>query len=196
MSSLDESLQRISGVLKTLGKPFALVGGLAVSVRSEPRFTRDADLAVTVNDDADAESLVFDLRRNGYEVIAAVEQEATGRLATIRLVEQEDDGSMVIDLLLASSGIEPDVVSRADELEVLWGVVLPVATVGDLLALKVLSRDDVSRPTDLADLRALGQVATDADWTSAISAAGDIETRGYARGRDLRTALASIRDGD
>jgi hypothetical protein len=36
----------------------ALVGGLAVSARTEPRFTRDADLAVAVASDAEAESLI------------------------------------------------------------------------------------------------------------------------------------------
>jgi len=33
----------------------ALVGGLAVSARTEPRFTRDLDVAVAVPDDAGAE---------------------------------------------------------------------------------------------------------------------------------------------
>jgi hypothetical protein len=31
--------------------PFALVGGLAVSVRTEPRFTRDADFALAAAGD-------------------------------------------------------------------------------------------------------------------------------------------------
>jgi hypothetical protein len=44
--------------LRPRGKRFALVGGLAVSVRAEVRFTRDVDLAVAVSSDAEAESLV------------------------------------------------------------------------------------------------------------------------------------------
>ena len=35
----------------------ALVGGLAVSARAEPRFTRDVDLAVAVVSDDEAERL-------------------------------------------------------------------------------------------------------------------------------------------
>lgn len=41
--------------------PFALVGGLAVSARTEPRFTRDADLAVALASDAEAEALIREL---------------------------------------------------------------------------------------------------------------------------------------
>ncbi|MBL8899776.1 MAG: hypothetical protein JNM84_19250 [Planctomycetes bacterium] len=49
---------------------FALVGGLAVSVRCEPRFTRDLDLAVAVASDLEAEALVREWIRGGYRILA------------------------------------------------------------------------------------------------------------------------------
>jgi hypothetical protein len=61
---------------------FALVGGLAVSIRGEVRFTRDVDLAVAVPTDAEMESLLRDLAAVGYRPIAIVEHEAHRRLAT------------------------------------------------------------------------------------------------------------------
>jgi hypothetical protein len=63
---------------------FALVGGLAVSVRAEIRFTRDVDLAVDVANDAEAEATVSALRDRGYRAIALVEHESLSRLATAR----------------------------------------------------------------------------------------------------------------
>lgn len=54
MTSLEAVLRRIDADLREAAVSFALVGGLAVSVRTEPRFTRDADLAVAVT----SESLV------------------------------------------------------------------------------------------------------------------------------------------
>lgn len=42
---LESVLGDIVRHLQRLGRPFALVGGLAVSLRAEPRFTRDVDLA-------------------------------------------------------------------------------------------------------------------------------------------------------
>lgn len=79
-------------------EPTALVDGLAVSARSEPRFTRDVALAVSVGSDADAEALVRRLVGSGYRVAAQIEQEATGRLATVRLLPI--DGAVVLDLRL------------------------------------------------------------------------------------------------
>ena len=43
MTSLEAILRRIKADLTQAGVSFALIGGLAVSVRTEPRFTRDAD---------------------------------------------------------------------------------------------------------------------------------------------------------
>jgi len=54
-------LRQISALLDKQHQAWALVGGLAVSVRTEPRFTRDLDLAVAVADDRAAEDLVHRL---------------------------------------------------------------------------------------------------------------------------------------
>jgi hypothetical protein len=45
---LAKVLKSISSALTDDGTSFALVGGLAVSTRAEPRVTRDIDLAVAV----------------------------------------------------------------------------------------------------------------------------------------------------
>jgi hypothetical protein len=65
------------------------------------------------------------------------------------------------------------------------GLTLGVARTGHLLALKVLARDDVRRPLDLADLRALLLVASDAELALARNSLTLITTRGYHRGRSL-----------
>ena len=106
MSTLELALRRVAQLLSDAGVPFALVGGLAVSVRVEPRFTRDADLAVSVASDAEAESVTARLVGAGCRVVATVEQIATGRLATVRLVVGATADAPVVDLLFASSGIE------------------------------------------------------------------------------------------
>ncbi|MBA3393554.1 MAG: hypothetical protein H0T89_12975 [Deltaproteobacteria bacterium] len=124
--------------------PIALIGGLAVSARTEPRFTRDIDVAVAVADDESAEAIV------------------------------------------------PELVTAADSMTVL-GRRVAVATIGHLIALKLLARDDEHRPQDRVDLRALSVVATERDWRRAASAVKLIAVRGFSRGRDLTAALASWR---
>jgi hypothetical protein len=168
----------------------ALVGGIAVSARTEPRFTRDLDLAVAAHDDVMAEAIVRTLVGRGFRVTATVEQDAVGRLATVRLVAPgESDSGVVVDLLFASSGIEPEIVQGAEPLEVFSGVIAPVASTGHLVALKLLARDDVSRPQDAADLRALLAMATPDDVVLARHSIELIARRGFARGRDLAAAL-------
>lgn len=185
MTTLDAILRKIVADLARAGHECALVGGLAVSVRTEPRFTRDADLAVAVADDAEAGALVMALRGNGYRDTAVLEQNSAARLATVRLSRPGEPGVPIIDLLFASSGIEPEIVAEADTLTVVSGLRMRVATTGHLIALKILSRDDRVRPQDIVDLRALVRAANADDLARARRALTLITSRGYHRGRDV-----------
>ena len=95
----------------------------------------------------------------------------------------------MLDLLFASSGIEPEVCAAAEWIEVFPDVRVPVARLYHLLALKVLARDDRTRPQDAADLRQLMMVAQQSDLESACNAVRLIEKRGFNRSRDLTAAI-------
>ena len=167
-----------------------------MSARSEPRLTRDADLVVLVADDPDAEALVRDLQGRGWRVIAAIEQEAAARLATVRLaVAGQDARGAVIDLLFASSGIEPEIVAGADSIDVVPRFAVPIARPGHLIAMKVLARDDRTRPQDRVDLAALLQRADAATLAEAREGLSLVVRRGFNRGRDVLAALdAAVRE--
>ncbi len=188
---LHTALRRICGDLAQSGIACALVGGLAVSARTEPRFTKDLDLAVAVARDRDAEALIDFLRLRGYRIDALVEQEAAGRLATVRLIPPEQP-SLFVDLLFASSGIEQEIVAAADPIEVIEGLVVRVATIAHLIATKVLSRDDDRRPQDRMDLAALLNDASESDLTAAQEALRTIQERGYHRGKNLLLELEEL----
>ncbi|MEU5155852.1 nucleotidyl transferase AbiEii/AbiGii toxin family protein [Glycomyces sp. NPDC021274] len=193
MNELEQSLHRIATFFDDRGTSWALVGGFAVSARVEPRFTRDIDLAVAVADDVSAEATLRDLMAGGYQLFATVEQEAVDRLATARLLDaREPQHENVVDLLFASSGIEPEITAEAERLEILPGLVLPVARLGHLIAVKLLARDDETRPQDIADLRAMLREATGADIALAETAVELITERGYHRERDLKAALSDL----
>lgn len=185
MSALSQVLDDASDLLRGRGVRFALVGGLAVSARTEPRFTRDVDLAVTVRDD-DAAEAVVNAFAPGYSLTSVLEHDTLGRMVAARLRRTGISAAgVVVDLLFASSGIEEEVVADAEPLEVFAGVSVPVARTGHLLALKLLARDD-RRPLDAADLRALLAVADEAERARAEDAVDRIVRRGANRGRDLR----------
>ncbi|MGH3909146.1 MAG: nucleotidyl transferase AbiEii/AbiGii toxin family protein [Pseudonocardiaceae bacterium] len=113
-----------------------------------------------------------------------------GRLATVRLISPDADGvGVVVDLIFATPGIEAEIVADAEVLEILPDVSMPVATVGHLVALKLLARDDETRPQDAADLRALALVLGPEDQSTARTAVELITQRGYARGRSLSAML-------
>lgn len=168
--------------LSELGAPFALVGGLAVSVWAEPRYTRDVDLAVGVALDEEAERLVRELSTRNYEIVTIIEQTRTSRLATARL-RRAEDRSVFIDLLFASSGIERELTAAAVRIDD-----VPVGPVGHLLALKVLS-ESARRLQDRIDIQELAKVATAEDWHVAEAMVSLIKARGFHRGRALLTRL-------
>lgn len=191
MNSLEAALRRVAVDLKKSGHPWALVGGFAVSARVEPRFTRDIDIAVLVDDDSAAEALVRSLISDGYAAFSSVEHDS-GRLAMVRMRSARGDADVVVDLLFASSGIEAEIARTSESVEITPGLSVPVAAVGHLIAIKILARDDLERPQDAADLRALRSVAGPEDLALAEEAVVLIEARGFNRGRDLRQAFSEF----
>lgn len=190
---LFEALGEVFSRLEEQGASAALLGGLAVSAWTEPRFTRDVDLAVAVRTDADAERLVRRLGQHGYRVLAAVEQTAAGRLATARLLPPgESDEGIIVDLLFASSGIESEIVEAAAVIDIGAGAPVRVVRIGHLVALKLLSQDS-TRPQDALDLNALKTVFDAEEDRRAREACELIVRRGYHRGRDLPALLAAWR---
>jgi hypothetical protein len=167
MNLVEAVLRRLAEDLLELGVSWAVVGGFAVSARAEPRFTRDVDVAVAVAGDDEAEATIGRLTARGYRLIAMTEQDAVGRLATVRLVPAGtgDEGDIVVDVLFASS------------------------------ALKLLARDDESRPQDRVDLLALRDAAGAADLDIAAEGVEQIRDRGFDRGRDLDNALSALLAG-
>jgi hypothetical protein len=170
----------------------AVVGGVAVSARTEPRFTRDLDFVVAITSDSQAEHYIFRLRQLGYEIDIALEQTKQQRLSVIRL--RHRGRGPLVDLLFATCGIEPEIVQAAEPMEIAAGIIANVAQVGHLLAMKLVSRDDKRRPQDRGDLAALAKVADATEWARADEAVRLINQRGFARNRDLQAALAEWRN--
>jgi predicted nucleotidyltransferase len=170
----------------------AVIGGLAVGARTEPRFTRDLDFAVAVASDAEAEQCIFSMRQLGYEITTALQQVKNGRLATVRL-RRRGKGPLV-DLLFAATGIENEIVEAAEPVELGNGLVTEVARVGHLIAMKLVARDDERRPQDQVDLVALSKVADETEWARAEAAVRLIRKRGFGGSRDLAAALAEWRE--
>ncbi|HMY16336.1 MAG TPA: nucleotidyl transferase AbiEii/AbiGii toxin family protein [Polyangium sp.] len=186
--TLEAALADITQKLRDAGRSFALVGGLAVSFRAEVRFTRDVDLAVVVENDADFETLVYSLRVSGYVVVATVEQTQQKRLATARL---QSPHGFVVDLMAASCGIEKEIVERATMIEMPGVGELPIARAEELLAMKTLSMSP-RRLQDQLDVRNLILYAENLDLNAVKENLELIRARGFDRGEDLQTRWQNI----
>ena len=194
--SIRDALVHAAGALRKLNVRFALVGGLAVSVRGEVRTTRDVDVAVAVANDSEFEQSAASLREHGYRVIATVEQEAQRRLGTVRLASPS---GFVVDLLGASCGIEVEIVSAALPLDFKGVGTIPVASAEDLLAMKLLSARP-GRERDWGDARGLLQTNPQLDLNLVRERLRLIAARGFARREDLLAKLdnllAELKAGD
>lgn len=187
---LEEHSKAAIERLKKLRVDCAVIGGIAVSFRSIERTTKDLDLAVAVMDDNQAESIIANLTGSGYRIGLVLESEVEGRLSTVRLIS-EGEREIFVDLLFASSGIEREVVDRADPIELFPGLTVGVASRSSLIALKVLSANIKTRPQDVIDLGHLIKASTQDEISEAYDLLQMITERKYNRGKNLQDDLAS-----
>lgn len=94
----------------------------------------------------------------------------------------------MVDLLFASSGLEPEIVAAAAPVEIAPGVTVPLANLSHLLALKVLA----GRFQDLTDFQNLVAQATPADLEQARESLLLISTRGFNREKDLLAEFSKL----
>ena len=185
MISLPELLSRAVADLTDCGVGFAVVGGLAVGVHSEPRFTSDVDPAIASRGDADAEQLTVWMFQRGYQLVSQLENKPSRRLRAVRLKLAGAENCPLVDLLFAASGIELEVVESAIAAEIFPGVVAPVARPAELIAMKLLASDNRHRHFDIRDMTVLLQTADSATIDIVRQRLGLITDRGLNRGRDL-----------
>ena len=186
MAAAESALRTSVADLNAVRARWALVGGLAVSARTVPRFTKDLDFAIAVATDREAEEVVHRMHSRDYDPVEVLEQDYMERLSGVRLARKGSD--VLVDLLFASSGIENEVVASADRLEVLPRLTAPVATTAHLIALKVLA----GRNQDLTDLGYLIPAASPNDLDAARDAVKLIEARGFSRGQDVVADLEKL----
>lgn len=147
--TLPEAVARLARFAEELGKPYALIGGVAVIARVFVRATKDVDLLVSCAA-SEATSLLDVARRHGY----AWEQSDVQDFLDAGLLRMWGPPSrregLGLDILLTNSVFDEDAVRRASVLEVL-GTKVAVATPEDLLLMKI----EANRPIDLDDVIAI-----------------------------------------
>jgi hypothetical protein len=117
---LLKALRDLIARFRTTGVPGVIVGGVAASIQSEPRLTRDArfDIVPRLSD-----ALKF-ARRNRILLLV------------------HSPSSVNLDVALGVMPFEEEMISRANIIEI-NGVSIPVASPEDLIVMKALPLRDV-----------------------------------------------------
>lgn len=189
VAELAETFQRVlrdvGSALDGEGVSWMLVGGLAVGAWTEPRATKDCDLAVSVP--ADPGPLEAALRRAGL-IVARGDLSRATEGGSVRLhLDREDQPALIVDLLCAGTAFEREALARRRTLDVL-GVRMYVVGPDDLVIYKLIA----GRPQDLADVDRLlrfGRAPEDEPRLRRWARAWEVEDR-----LD-RAILAARRDG-
>ncbi len=148
MADLYAELRRIIDALDAASVPYALAGGLAVSIYTRPRATEDVDLLLAR---ADLDRAVAAMRALGFQPAGRAMAVAGGRLEIQRLIRIDGVDLVPLDLVMpADPALAPVLTDRT---AVGWeGRQLWLVGLGGLRTLKRLR----ASAQDRADLEALG----------------------------------------
>ena len=147
-ADFTDPLQAILRVLEDEQVPHVLIGGLAVSQLSRPRFTADIDLLTYLHDDAAIPRLMERAALSGF---APRIEEAEGfarRNRVLLLVHRPTD--IEVDISLGLLPFEREVLDNR-RLVPAGELLLPLPRVEDLIIMKAVAH----RPVDLQDIRGL-----------------------------------------
>ena len=183
-TALKQTLVDVSKLLRQNEIDFALIGGLAVTVRAEPRATMDVDLIINC-DVQRCLTLVDELHGSEFQPLFEDVDDVVKRAFILPLKHQQT--SVTVDLALGLTGFEQQAISTSsliafDEFEV------PVVSAESLMLMKLLA----GRPRDHEDIRKIVLKQQDnIDWNF-------IETTGQqlqdSFGEDLMPVINQLRN--
>jgi predicted nucleotidyltransferase len=154
----------LGAVQAAAGAPgsFAIIGAVARNAWAPPRATTDLDLAVL----ADASLLArieVALRGLGYLSVRQHRADPADALPDIEIFRSEEAEPRQVDLLIAKTPFEEDVLRRASFTEV-GTLRAPVASAEDLIVYKLLADRPRDREDVTAVLRTQARAGTPFDW--------------------------------
>lgn len=185
MSSLSLAVKTLVRDLTELKISYAFVGALAMGARGRTRQTIDADIAVSLADNNQAQDLVDALVLKGYGVNNIYKDGE--RIVLARLFSANEESQLVeLDFLIALCGIEREVVESAELMEIWPNLFAPIASMSALLAMKARCQELPERIQDKADLvNQLIPFSSEKDLQQARELIKLIEQRGFNEGRNL-----------
>jgi uncharacterized nucleotidyltransferase DUF6036 len=169
--------------LKQQHVQYALVGGLASSIRGQTRVTADVDMVLAI-DVTRALALLESVAGSKFMPLFADAAEVVEKSFILPLRHRAT--GVKLDLAIGLSGFEQQAISRAQILDI-GGISVPVITAEDLLVMKVLA----GRPQDVQDAAGIVQAQSrNLDWNHCLTVGKEL---GDAVGQNLVALLEQLR---
>jgi hypothetical protein len=149
---VNDAIASLASLLTRAGVPYALIGGHAVNVWLEPRFTADVDVTVQANA-ADLTRLRAVLGAAGYTIAREHGGDLPSGPDFVRFVSSAS--SVTLEVQAAKTEFQREVIRRATSV----GGTVRVATPEDLIVMKLIA----NRAKDRADLEGLVRLPA-VDW--------------------------------
>ncbi len=165
---LQQTLIDAVDLLQPAGVKYALIGGLAASLRGQPRATVDVDLVIA-SDVPRTLRLVESLNSTPFKPLFEGVAEVVERAFILPLRHRTT--GVKVDLAIGLSGFEQQIVRRATLIE-LGGRSIAVANAEDLILMKTLA----GRPQDDQDVRGIVIAQSHRlDWKYCLGVAAELE---------------------
>ena len=192
MSGFINELKKITKDLNSLDIDWALVGAIACSAHTEPRTTSDIDIIITLKEDSKAQQLALIemfLKRGYTDKEVLMHGNPTYRMGYRLHLPNTIGYKVPVDFLFNTCGIETEIIKSSKELELIPGLSLRIASLGHILAMKILSQNKTDRVRDRTDIYNLLKSGTAEDIALSRVALSLITKKGLNRGKDLLSDL-------
>ena len=150
-SAALELLTALAPVASRWGRWYVF-GAQAVILYGVPRLSADVDVTLALDPDA-PDRFAADMTSAGFS-LRVDDPDFVRRTRVMPFIHTPT--GMPLDIVLAGSGLEDEFLTRARQTDV-FGTMLPVIDLGDLIIAKVLA----GRPKDIDDARALWKLHGD-----------------------------------
>lgn len=155
LEPLLRALRDLTGWFKQTRTAGAVIGGVAASLLGRPRFTRDIDAVVLLEQERWAEFLAFG-SSFGFQPRRTDTLEFAGKTRVLLL--RHESSRIDVDISIGALPFERELIERTVWLDV-GGVRIPLPTVEDLIVMKAVAH----RSRDLADIESLVEVHSKLD---------------------------------